>query len=70
MSMPSLLQHLNVLRDCGLVNSRKVGRVRTYQITPKPLKLAEGWLEKQRGVWSRRLDQLDSYLAGLKKEKS
>jgi DNA-binding transcriptional ArsR family regulator len=70
MALPSLLQHLDVLQDCGLVNSRKVGRVRIYQITPQPLKVAEGWLEKQRGVWSRRLDQLDSYLANLKKEKS
>ena len=48
MALPSFLQHLDVLEDCGLVRSRKSGRVRTYQLAPKPLKLAESWLEKQR----------------------
>jgi DNA-binding transcriptional ArsR family regulator len=70
MSLPSFLQHLDVLEDCGLVKSRKSGRVRTYQLTPQPLKAAEGWLEKQRAIWNRRLDQLESYLAVLKEQKS
>jgi DNA-binding transcriptional ArsR family regulator len=66
MSLPSFLQHLNVLETCGLVKSRKAGRVRTYRLTPKPLRVAEGWLEQQRSLWNRRLDQLDTYLADLK----
>ena len=70
MSLPSFLQHLDVLEECGLVKSRKAGRVRTYQITPQPLKAAEGWLEKQRSLWNRRLDQLDTYLADLKEKKT
>lgn len=68
MSLPSFLQHLDVLEECGLVKSRKVGRVRTYKLTPRPLKLAEGWLEKQRVTWTRRLDQLDIYLTDLKEK--
>jgi DNA-binding transcriptional ArsR family regulator len=70
MSLPAFLQHLDVLENCGLVKSRKAGRVRTYQLTPQPLKLAEGWLGKQRAMWTRRLDQLDIYLADLKEPKS
>jgi len=70
MALPSFLQHLGVLEECGLVKSQKSGRVRTYQLTPQPLKAAEGWLERQRGIWNRRLDQLDSYLADLKEQKS
>jgi DNA-binding transcriptional ArsR family regulator len=70
MSLPSFLQHLDVLEDCGLVKSHKAGRVRTYRLTPQPLKAAEGWLEKRRGVWNRRLDQLDIYLADIKEQKS
>lgn len=69
MSLPSFLQHLDVLENCGLVKSRKSGRVRTYQIRPQALRTAEGWLEKQRGLWNRRLDQLDTYLADLKEQK-
>jgi DNA-binding transcriptional ArsR family regulator len=70
MSLPSFLQHLDVLESCGLVKSRKAGRVRTYQLTPQRLRVAEGWLEKQRAIWNRRFDQLDTYLADLKEQKS
>jgi DNA-binding transcriptional ArsR family regulator len=66
MSLPSFLQHLDVLENCGLVKSRKAGRVRTYRLTPQPLRVAEGWLEKQRFLWNRRLDQLDTYLTDMK----
>ncbi len=69
MSLPSFLQHLDVLEDCGLVKSRKVGRVRTYQLTPRPLEAAEAWLERQRAIWDRRLDQLDAYLREIKEQK-
>jgi DNA-binding transcriptional ArsR family regulator len=70
MSLPSFLQHLDVLESCGLVKSRKAGRVRTYRLTPQPLRVAEGWLEKQRSLWNRRFDQLDAYLADQKEQKS
>ncbi len=38
MALPSFTQHLDVLEGCGLVRSRKVGRVRTYRLVPQPLK--------------------------------
>jgi len=66
MALPSFLQHLKVLEGCGLVRSRKSGRVRTCQISPRPLKAAEGWMSEQRALWERRLDQLDRYLEDLK----
>ena len=70
MALPSFSQHLNVLENCGLVTSRKSGRVRTYQLAPKSLRLAERWLEKQRTTWEVRLDQLDTYLVDLKEKQS
>ena len=66
MALPSFLQHLKVLEGCGLVSSRKAGRVRTYQLSPQPLKAAEDWIAEQRALWERRLDQLDRYLEELK----
>jgi DNA-binding transcriptional ArsR family regulator len=65
MALPSFVQHLRVLEDCGLVRSHKAGRVRTYQVTPQPLHAAEGWLSAQRAVWERRFDQLDEYVQTL-----
>lgn len=66
MALPSFAQHLRVLEECGLVRSRKQGRVRTYQVAPRRLKLAQSWLEKQRAVWEGRLDRLDEYVLALK----
>lgn len=66
MALPSFAQHLQVLEDCGLVASRKVGRVRTYRLVPRRLDLAAGWLAAQRAFWTRRLDQLDATLATMK----
>jgi DNA-binding transcriptional ArsR family regulator len=68
MALPSFTQHLEVLEDCGLVRSRKVGRVRTYRLAPQPLRAAERWMAQQRALWERRLDQLDSYLLQLKEK--
>ena len=65
MALPTFLQHLKVLEECGLVRSKKVGRVRTCHLKPKPLEDAEGWIGAQRTLWTRRLDQLDDYLRQL-----
>jgi hypothetical protein len=43
--------------------------VRTYKLSPRPLKAAENWMAKQRTLWERRLDQLDSYLQTMKEQK-
>lgn len=62
MALPSFMQHLRVLEQSGLVSSRKRGRVRTVRIRPAKLERAAEWLLEQRGLWERRLDQLDTYL--------
>lgn len=68
MALPSFLQHLDVLENCGLVRSRKAGRVRTYQLAPQPLQVAEQWMAEQRAIWEVRLEQLDDYLLNLKEK--
>jgi DNA-binding transcriptional ArsR family regulator len=62
MALPSFVQHLGVLEECGLVRSTKRGRVRTYRLARRPLEAAEHWMAQQRTVWERRLDQLDEFL--------
>ncbi|MEI9423004.1 metalloregulator ArsR/SmtB family transcription factor [Mesorhizobium sp. Cs1299R1N1] len=66
MALPSFIDHLKILEGCGLVRSQKTGRVRTYELAPEPLKLAESWLAEQRTLWERRLDQFDAYVMTLK----
>ena len=63
MSLPAVLQHLQVLEESGLVSSVKVGRVRTCTIEPAALRPAERWIVERREGWERRLDRLGAYLA-------
>ncbi len=66
MALPSFAQHMGVLERFGLVKSKKSGRVRTYELAPKPLQAAENWMTNRRKLWERRLDQLDAYLLTMK----
>ena len=63
MSLPAVLQHLQVLEASGLVRSAKTGRVRTCRIQPAALRTAETWIARRRAGWERRLDRLGEYLA-------
>lgn len=63
MSLAAVIQHLQVLEASGLVRSEKTGRVRTCQIEPATLRMAEEWLGRQRIAWEQRLGRLGEYLA-------
>jgi DNA-binding transcriptional ArsR family regulator len=69
MALPSFAQHLRMLEQCGVVRSRKEGRVRRFHLVPKPLATAEDWMVAQRAVWNQRLDQLQDYVEGMKTSK-
>lgn len=62
MSQPAVSQHLAVLRDSGLVSSRRDGRNRLYRIEPKTLKAIDDWLEHYRHFWTEKLWALGEYL--------
>lgn len=62
MSLPAVMQHLQVLETCGLVRSEKAGRVRTCHLEPDGLRMAEDWLGRQRTGWEHRLDRLGDFL--------
>lgn len=62
MSAPAISQHLNVLREAGLVVSRVEGQSRVQSLNPAGFDELDAWLEKTRAVWSRRLDALEREL--------
>jgi len=64
-SLPAVLQHLGVLEASGLVQSEKVGRVRTCWLEPQVLSLAEQWLNQRRIEWEGHLDRLGVYLESM-----
>jgi DNA-binding transcriptional ArsR family regulator len=62
MALPTVVQHLGVLAEAGLVTSVKVGRVRTYQLVPGALAPAGDWISRQQLPAERRLDRLGGFL--------
>lgn len=69
MSMPSVMQHLQLLERNGLVHSRKAGRVRTYQINIDAMRPAERWMTARRAGWEKRLDRLGAHLGSVPVER-
>lgn len=62
MSAPAISQHLNVLREAGLVTTRAEGQKRIQSLNPAGLDELEAWLQRTRAFWSRRLDALEREL--------
>ena len=50
LSRPTVTHHLKILEECGLLLSRKEGRLRLYTLQPEGLGRAYDWM--QRIVWS------------------
>ncbi len=62
MSLPAVVQHLQMLEQSGLVKTEKIGRTRTCIIDTNALSQVEKWLSDRRTGWERRLDRLDALL--------
>lgn len=67
--LPTVMRHLSVLEENGLVASFKDGRVRTCAIVPEALEPVRAWLDEQRAIWEAGLDRLDDYVMKLMKER-
>jgi DNA-binding transcriptional ArsR family regulator len=68
--LPTILRHLSVLEEAGLVVSQKDGRVRSCAFQPTAMAPMHDWLEEQRRLWDGRLDRLDDYVTKLMKERT
>ena len=62
MSLPAVVQHLEVLQGRGLVRSEKVGRVRTCRLEAAPLREVERWIASHRAEVESQLDRLGDVL--------
>lgn len=61
-SRPAISKHLGILRRAHLVEERREGRNRLYQLNPGPLKAVDSWLEHYRQFWSASLANLKSFV--------
>ena len=62
-TLTAVAQHLQVLEECGLVHTEKIGRVRTCRLDTLGFSVLEQWIRDRRSMWERRLDRLGDLLA-------
>jgi len=68
--LPTVMRHLAVLEEAGLIVTAKEGRVRTCALVPEALEPARGWLDEQRSIWEGRLDRLEAFAMKAMKERA
>jgi DNA-binding transcriptional ArsR family regulator len=68
--LPTVMRHLSVLKEAGLIITSKDGRIRTCAIVPEALQPARTWLDEQRALWESRLDRLEAFVLTVMKDHS
>jgi len=61
-SRPAISKHLRLLRRAHLVQERREGRHRFYQLHPGPLKAVDSWLSQYRIFWQMSLTSLKAFV--------
>ena len=61
-TLTAVMQHLQILQECGLVYTEKTGRVRSCRLEPGGLAPLEKWIRDRRSPWEKRLDRLGELL--------
>lgn len=62
-TITAVAQHLQILEQCQLVKTEKLGRVRTCRIEPAGFKRLEQWIRDHRLTWENKLERLGDLLA-------
>jgi DNA-binding transcriptional ArsR family regulator len=61
-TLTAVVQHLQILEEAELVQTEKLGRVRTCRLESKGFSALERWIGDRRSMWEKRLDQLGELL--------
>jgi DNA-binding transcriptional ArsR family regulator len=57
-TLTAVAQHLQILEEARLVQTEKIGRVRTCGIESAGFRALEQWIRDHRSAWDRKLDRL------------
>jgi len=66
--LPTVMRHLSVLEEAGLITTSKDGRIRTCALAPEALDPIRTWLDEQRATWEARLDRFEAFVMDVMKE--
>lgn len=69
-SQPAVSKHLRILREAGLVRSRKEGRLKLYAIHAQRLREVHDWVRHFEKYWDEKLDALGDYLDKQKRSRT
>jgi DNA-binding transcriptional ArsR family regulator len=61
-TLTAVAQHLQILEEAHLVQTEKLGRVRTCRIETAGFRALELWIRDHRTAWERKLDRLGELL--------
>ena len=61
-TLTAVAQHLEMLEECGLAHTEKLGRVRTCRIEAAGFDALEQWIRNHRTMWERKLERLSAFL--------
>lgn len=61
-SQPAVSQHLAALKDAGLVNGRREGRLVYYRVESRGMKPLIDWISHYRAFWTEHVERLEKLL--------
>ena len=70
MTLTGIKKHVRILESAGLVNTRKVGRVRHCTLGSRRLDLEAAWMARHHQMLEARLDRLGAFLERTKGKSS
>ena len=65
----TISKHIQILTECGLVESNQQGREIYYQINMERIKEIDLWLNELKKIWKGRFDNLEKYLKKIQNKK-
>ena len=67
--MSTISKHIQILTECGLVESNQQGRGVYYQIKIERMQKINLWLNQIGSIWEDRFDNLEKYLEKIQLNK-
>ena len=68
MSLNAVSKHIRVLEASGMIERHRKGRDHILSINTRSLDEVDGWIERTRRYWGKRLDAMERLLRELKKD--
>ena len=66
--LPTVMKHLSVLEEAGLIATEKQGRTRVCSVVPDAMAPLQSWMAAQRDAWEARLVRLDDFVVNSQKD--